>query len=89
MSVLCLDDVDEESSSAFNADAGLIRQIQAGGETPASAIVTAQAPALVERLGDTALVNIASGNGEVGVLLIRDDSGWRIRGFLAGTSASG
>jgi serine/threonine protein kinase len=89
MSVLCLDDVDEQSSAAFNADAGVIRQIQAGGETPASAIVTAQAPKLVERLGDTALVNIASGNGEVGVLLIRDDSGWRIRGFLAGTSASG
>lgn len=82
LSVLCLDVVDEQSSAALNDDAGLIRRIQSGQQIPASANITAQAPILVERLGDSALVDLHAESGPASVLMIKGEAGWRIRGFL-------
>jgi hypothetical protein len=82
LSVLCLDAVDEQSSAALNDDADLIRRIQSGQQIPASAVIRAQAPTLVERLGDSALVDLHAASGPASALMIRGEAGWRIRGFL-------
>ena len=82
LSVLCLDAADEQSSAVLNDDADLIRRIQSGQQIPASAIITAQAPTLVERLGDSALVDLHTASGPASALMIRGEAGWRIRSFL-------
>jgi eukaryotic-like serine/threonine-protein kinase len=93
LSVLCLDDIDEASSAAFAADASAIQQIQEGGEIPKSVHIQAPSIALIERLGDSALFSLGSpSTGESGspasVLMIRSESGWRIRDFLTGAQAT-
>jgi hypothetical protein len=88
LSVLCLDEVDEASSGAYLADAAAIRQLQAGGETKSSAIITAGAPKLVERLGDTVLIDLGAESNPASVLMIKTEAGWRIRDFLSGKQAT-
>ncbi|WP_161972350.1 protein kinase domain-containing protein [Glaciihabitans arcticus] len=92
LSVLCLDQVLEPGSSALDADAAIIRELQAGGETRDDSTLEASAPALVERLGDSALVSLgADGTGTdtagadskpASVLLMKGEAGWRIRGYV-------
>jgi hypothetical protein len=89
MSVLCLTDVDEASSSAYSGDAALIEQLQGGTETPKTAIVTAPAPTLIELLGDSALVSLGPVGNPASVLMIKDEAGWRIRGYLSGVQSTG
>jgi hypothetical protein len=89
MSVLCLDNVDEQSSSAYSSDAGLIEQLQGGSEIPQSAIIAAPAPALVELLGDSAIVSLGQGSDPASVIMIKDAAGWRIRGYLSGIQSTG
>lgn len=84
ISVLCLDAVDEPSSAALDDDTALIRRIQSGEEVPASANLAAPAPALTERLGDSALVELDPESGPASALMIREEAGWRIREFLQG-----
>jgi len=88
LSVLCLDDVDQASSGAYNSDAALIQQIQSGGEVPKSEAVTAVAPKLVEQLGDVALVDLGPKASTAAVELIKESDGWRIRGYLSGKQAN-
>jgi hypothetical protein len=83
-SVLCLDAVDEQSSEAFTEDSDLVRRIQGGGESSAADLIGAAAPALVERLGDSALVSLGPHSDPASALMIREKAGWRIRGFLDG-----
>lgn len=85
LSMLCLDDVVQPDSSAQAADHALIRDVQAGGEYPASA-VTEGAPLLVERLGDAALLDLPAGSDPASVLLMRTADGWRIRQYLTDES---
>jgi eukaryotic-like serine/threonine-protein kinase len=89
LSVLCLDGVDEASSAAFASDAAAIQQIQEGGEVPPASSVTAAAPSLVERLGDSALISLGANSKPASVLVIRTEAGWRIRDYLSGTRATG
>ena len=88
LSVLCLDEVDEASSGAYLADAAAIRQLQAGGETESSVIVTSGTPKLVERLGDTVLLDLGGESNPASVLMIKTEAGWRIRDFLSGKQAT-
>jgi hypothetical protein len=94
LSVLCLDDVDQQDSSALRADAELIRRIQAG-EVLSSAIPSpnpseagGSQAILVERLGDSALVRLGGPTSTASVLMIRTEAGWRIRGYLPESKTS-
>lgn len=89
LSVLCLNDIDEASSSAYSQDAELIEQLQGGSEIPKTAIVTAPVPALVELLGASAIVSLGPKSNPASVLMIKDEAGWRIRGYLTGVPATG
>ena len=85
LSVLCLDDVDQTGSAAWEADGYLIRQGQEGGGAPArpsppAAMWEGRSANLVERIGDSALVTVAppgqiAGEVPVSVLLIKGVEG--------------
>lgn len=82
LTVLCLDSVDQQGSAAFDDDAGLIRGIGAGGEIPESARLGTVTPRLVERLGDSALIDLGRNGKPASVLMIKTEAGWRIRDYL-------
>ncbi|MCY7326478.1 MAG: protein kinase [Microbacteriaceae bacterium] len=94
LSVLCLDDVDQTGSAAWEADGYLIRQGQEGGGAPArpsppAGMWEGRSANLVERIGDSALVTVAppgqtAGEVPVSVLLIKGVEGWRIRDLFVG-----
>jgi hypothetical protein len=88
LSVLCLDEVDEASSGAYLSDAAAIRQLEAGGTAESSAIITGAEPKLVERLGDTVLLDLGGHSNPASVLMIKTEAGWRIRDFLSGKQAT-
>jgi hypothetical protein len=87
-SVTCLADADESGSGLLADDTALIRAIRSGGEIPETAKLAADAPILVQRLGDSALVNVAPDSKPASALLIRGEAGWRIRSFETGTPIS-
>lgn len=86
LSVLCLDAVVQPGSAAQEEDLALVRSVQEGGEYPEETIVTGE-PVLVERLGDSALLDLPEGSEPASVLLLRTGEGWRIRDYLAGAPA--
>jgi hypothetical protein len=88
-SVLCLDDVAQPGSAALASDVALVRSIQAGGELPAGAAIEVGRLRLVERLGDSALVDLGVPEGPASpqrttasTLVMRGEAGWRIRDYL-------
>lgn len=81
VSQLCLDAVTQPGSAAYEADAALIRSVQAGGEYPADRILDGE-PVLVEQLGDSALLDLPAGSVPQSLLLLKTTNGWRIRGYL-------
>jgi hypothetical protein len=81
LSLLCLDDVVQAGSAAHDQDVELIRALQEGRELPEAGIL-AGAPVLVERLGDSALLDLPAGSQPRSVLLLRTTNGWRIRQYL-------
>ena len=94
LSVLCLDDVDQAGSAAWEADGYLIRQAQEGGgagarPSPPAGAWEGRSANLVERIGNSALVAVAppvgtAGEVPVSVLLIKGIEGWRIRDLFVG-----
>jgi hypothetical protein len=88
-SVLCLDGVDQTGSAAFDADATLIRNVQEGGTGSGTSELGGDyadaAITVVERLGDSALLSVVPSEGsgsDATLLLIRVDTGWRIRDLV-------
>jgi hypothetical protein len=81
LAVLCLDDVVQAGSAASDDDIALIRSVQGGGEYP-DAIADGD-PVLVERLGDSALLDLPVGSDPASILLLRTTNGWRIRQYLS------
>lgn len=82
LSVLCLDAVDQQGSSALGYDQQLIRQLQDGAELPELwniAEVSAE-----ERLGGSALVEISepAESEPAALLLVKGEAGWRIRDYV-------
>jgi hypothetical protein len=84
LSVLCLDDVDQQASAALAADQALVSSVQSG-EAGAVALAVGEGDVTVtERLGNSALLRIADGaNSEpASILLMKGEAGWRIRDYL-------
>lgn len=83
-SVLCLDAVDQRGSAALRDDQTRIRSLQGGAES--APIIRSSQPSLVERLGDTALLSLGdvAESQPASVLMMKGESGWRIREWLDG-----
>jgi serine/threonine protein kinase len=82
LSLLCLDNVGQPDSAALTDDRMLIRAVEDGGEFPPDGIVDGEFT-LVERLGDSALIDLPEGSDPASILLMRTADGWRIRDYLA------
>jgi hypothetical protein len=82
LSLLCLDDVGQPGSAALADDRILIRTVEDGGEFPPDGIIEGEL-SLVERLGDSALIDLPEGSDPSSILLMRTAAGWRIRDYLA------
>ena len=87
LSLLCLDDVVQPGSAAHDDDVALIRALRAGGETALGGVADGD-PVLVERLGDSALLDLPSGSVPGSILLLRTTNGWRIRDYLEAPAVS-
>jgi len=85
LSVLCLDGVLQQGSAALQRDTAVIRALQAGGEQTPDATVSANGPVLVERLGDSALLDLGDvpETQPASTLVMRGEAGWRIRDYLS------
>ena len=92
LSVLCLDAVAQQGSTAMLEDVAAIRSISAG-RTPNLNLVATTIPisselVLIERLGGSALVGLpASLRGEsetASILMMRGEAGWLLRSYLPG-----
>jgi hypothetical protein len=83
-SVLCLDAVGQVGSSALDDDQRLVRTLQDGAESPEPFLVDADQVTLAERLGDTALLELAglAETQPASILLMKTEAGWRIRDYL-------
>ena len=82
LSLLCLDDVGQPDSSALTEDRMLVRAVQDGGEYPPERVLDGELT-LVERLGDSALIDFPEGSDPSSILLMRTAEGWRIRDYIA------
>jgi hypothetical protein len=82
LSVLCLDAVGQAGSAALASDIDQVTEIRAGAELPSTIVVTPAAMELVERLGDSAIVNLGPDSKPASVLLMKGEAGWRIRDYL-------
>lgn len=82
-SVLCLDGVAQQGSAAIEAGAYRIRLIQEQGIVPEEPELAGAAVALVDRLGDSALLSADTPDGaSASLLLVKTDEGWRIRDLV-------
>jgi hypothetical protein len=96
LSVVCLEGVDQQDSSALASDRALIAGIQeqsdvgdaghsgAGEEIRRAAWAAriGEGCQLVERRGDSALVTCGVNSKPASVLMIRSEAGWRVRELL-------
>jgi hypothetical protein len=84
LSVLCLDGVAQPGSAALEHDVAVVRALQAGGEQTADAAIDTVGPVLVERLGDSALIDLGDvpQTQPASTLVMRGEAGWRIRDYL-------
>ena len=83
-SITCLDDADQRGSSSWENDSHLIRALQQGGAPSDDTTLADETFVLTERLGDSALLTTqpAAGGTARSILVMKDESGWRIRDFL-------
>lgn len=84
LSVLCLDAVDQPGSAALSDDEALVRSLQDGAESPEPFGVEAAQVTVEERLGDSAILDLAdvADSEPASVLLMKGEAGWRIRDYL-------
>lgn len=82
LSVLCLEGVDQSGSTALAIDRDAIAAMRDGreGDWPR---VAPQGAVVVERLGDSALVDVGPETAPASLLLMRSEAGWRIRDWVA------
>src|SRR5690606_9178428 len=90
-SILCLDSVHAADSAAWQADAERIRSVEDGSELSPDAFTPGNTASLVDRLGQTALVELATDaagptHTTASVLMIRTEAGWRFRSLVAGSA---
>ncbi len=87
LSMLCLEGVGEAGSSALAADRAALRVLLDGGVAPLPPSLSSLL--LVERLGDSALVEFGPESDPASVLLLKGEAGWRIRDYLAAAGDGG
>jgi hypothetical protein len=83
LSLLCLEGVDQQGSSALGADRDAMHALRDGMEAHYASAEAVDAR-LVERLGNSALVEVGSETAPASLLLMRSEAGWRIRDWIAG-----
>ena len=81
LSVLCLEAVDQQQSSALEQDRAALDGVLGGGTPPP--VVEAAGATIVERLGDSALISLGPDRDPASVLLMKGEAGWRIRDYIA------
>lgn len=83
LSVICLDGVDQIGSAALAADRSALLDMRGGMEntTPPRPVGRAR---VVERLGDSALVEVGDETAPASLLVMRSEAGWRIRDWVVG-----
>ncbi|MGL4339527.1 MAG: protein kinase domain-containing protein [Rhodoglobus sp.] len=84
LSILCLDHVDQKDSAAMRTDRLEIRELQEGAGLPASWAVDPAQVSTQERLGNSAIVSLGqpTDNKPSSLLIIKDETGWKIRDYL-------
>ncbi|AYF99179.1 hypothetical protein [Protaetiibacter intestinalis] len=82
LSLLCLEQVDQPGSAALAADRAAVQALRDGGESTAPA-ADPRGARIVERLGDSVLVEIGPETAPASLLLMRGEAGWRIRDWIA------
>lgn len=82
LSLLCLEEADQQGSAALADDRAGLEVLRAGEEAELPAVAPVDA-ALVERLGDSALVRLGPQTAPASLLLVRSEAGWRIRDWVA------
>jgi eukaryotic-like serine/threonine-protein kinase len=89
LSVLCLDAAVQDGSAAMDDDVAAIRSLQNGGEAYQGEPV--KAGSIVERNGDAALLTVGGQSGLAQgadeILMIKGNSGWRIRAYIPSEAA--
>lgn len=84
LSLLCLEEVDQQGSAALIADRAAMEALRAGAEADVTAGDGVD-PRLTERWGDSALVEVGPETAPAPLLLMRSEAGWRIRDWVAGS----
>jgi len=80
LSVLCLDDVDQQGSAAWDDDRQTLDSVLNDGAS--APVVSPIGAVLTERLGDSVLIALGPDSDPASVLLMKDEAGWRIRDYL-------
>ncbi len=83
LSLLCLEGVDQPGSAALAADRELVLALRSGREAQVVEVDPLD-PRLIERLGDSVLVELGPETAPASLLLMRGEAGWRIRDWIAG-----
>ena len=81
LSVLCLEAVDQQQSSALAQDRAALDGLLGAATQPP--VLDVEGAAIVERLGDSALVSLGADSDPASVLLMKGEAGWRIRDYIA------
>jgi hypothetical protein len=84
LSVLCLDSVAQQGSSALATDQKQIRDAQNGGELAGPIVATESDLSVVEQIGAAVLLEWAdpTETEPASLLLMKGEAGWRIRDYL-------
>ena len=85
LSEQCFTAVDQTGSAALGADRALVRDVRGGAELPVLDPVSQESVKLLQRLGDSALLSVASAGANskpASVLVMRTEAGWRVRDYL-------
>ncbi|MGN6273279.1 MAG: hypothetical protein ACTHMQ_09335 [Protaetiibacter sp.] len=82
LSLLCLEEVNQQGSAASTSDRAAMQALRGGEEAEVAAVDSVDAR-LTERWGDSALVEVGPETDPASLLLMRSEAGWRIRDWVA------
>ena len=90
-SLTCFTTVDQAGSAVIEADRDLVRRLKKGLPLPAEATLDGFTPRLIQQLGDSAIIQMVAADGSAmaeknpaPLLLMRSETGWRIRDLALG-----
>ena len=91
LSLTCFTTVDQAGSAVIDADRDLVRRLKKGVPLPAEATLDGFTPRLIQQLGDSAIIQLVAADGSAitrknpaPLLLVRNETGWRIRDLALG-----